>query len=202
MESFILDTNLFFNMEEGLNMGNKTEEVVINITTAIKKKKIPVFMPPRIVDEFLSFFEDKEQNFIKEFLSSIVIKTPDINKLTLPAQLFYQIVGDIRERSYRGLRIGEEEIVQAGRATIGKSVLNKKDFEITIGKAIKSFRDRYRQATRFGFLDSLADLDLIVLTKELDGCLVSTDEGVVKWGRGFGVKEIPAAAFGSKLAEL
>ena len=38
-----------------------------------------------------------------------------------------------------------------------------------------------------------------VLAKELDAFLVSTDEGVVSWGREFGVKEMEASLFGQKL---
>ena len=72
---------------------------------------------------------------------------------------------------------------------LNKNNLSTKDFQIQIGSVIKKFRERYRQATRFSFLDSLADLDLIVLTKEIDGNLVSSDEGVILWGRKFGVKE-------------
>ena len=63
MDTYILDTNLFFNMEAGLNLGQKTEEVVKNLTTAAKKlqetKEATFLLPPRVVDEFLSFFEDK-----------------------------------------------------------------------------------------------------------------------------------------------
>ena len=81
----------------------------------------------------------------------------------------------------------------------GKTDLSKKDFEISIGEVVKKFRDRYRQATRFGFLDSLADLDIIMLSQELEGTLVSTDEGVLHWGRVFGVKEMPASVFGQLL---
>jgi RNA ligase partner protein len=119
--------------------------------------------------------------------------------MTIPASVFYQLVEDIRFRSYRGLSVGEEEIQKAGREMMGKADLDKKNFQITIGSIIKTFRDRYRQATRTGFLDSVADLDLIMLTKELDGYLVSTDEGVIKWGRTFGVKEITAPVFGEKM---
>lgn len=205
MDRYILDTNLFFNMEEGIGLGKKTEEVTKNITLAAKQMKkqgaAEFFMPPKVVEEYLSFFENKEQPFIKEFLSQITIKSPDINKLQIGGDVFYQLIEDVRERRYRGLRIGEEEIVRAAETTIGKEGLSKKDFQILSGKVIKNFRERYRQATRFGFLDSLADLDLIMLTKEVDGFLVSSDEGVIKWGRVFGAKEMPAGVFGAKMGE-
>lgn len=206
MDKYILDANLFFNMESGLDLGEKTEEVVRRLTEMAKKlkaeKKAEFYLPPRVVDEFLSFFENEEQQFLKDFLSSIIIKSPDAGKMTFPAAIFYEIVSDIRQRSYRGLNIGEEEIGRAGKAMLGKKDLATKDFQIQIGVVIKKFRERYRQATRFGFLDSVADLDLIVLTKELDGSLVSSDEGVIRWGRLFGVKETPVGAWKKRLDDL
>ena len=199
MEKYVLDTNVFFNMEPGLGLGKKTEEVVVAVTKIgkdIKKeKKGELLMPPRAIDEFLSFFKDKEQEFITDFLSVITIKSPDISKMQFSSGVFYKIVQDIRNRSYRGLNIGEEEIQSAGKKLMGKKDLKKQEFEMEIGGVIKSFRERYRKATRFGFLDSLADLDVIVLAKEQDAFLVSSDEGVLKWAKLFGVKEMPAAAW-------
>jgi len=206
MDNFVLDTNLFFNMEAGLGFGKKTEEVTINLTKTIKalkkEKKADFFMPPRAIDEYLSFFEDKDQLFIKEFLSAITVKSPDISQVSFPASVFYQLIDDIRHRSYRGLNIAEEEIEAAVKELAGETPSSKKEFQIAIGKFIKGFRERYRQATRAGFLDSVTDLDLIVLAKELDGLLVSTDEGVISWGRIFGVKEMPGAAFRRRLEVL
>lgn len=206
MEKYILDTNIFFNMEEGTELGKKTEEVVKNISILAKslkqEKKGELFMPPRAIDEFLSFFEDKNQGFIKEFLASITIKSPYIEALEITNQAFYLLVEDVRQRNLRGLNIAEEEINNAGRLLMGKNNLSQKGFQIQIGNVVKKFRERYRNATRTGFLDSLADLDCIVLTKEQDGVLISTDEGVLKWARVFGVREMPAAAWKKQMSEV
>ena len=206
MENFILDTNLFFNIGAGLEMGKTTEAIVVKLTEIIKKfkknQRANFYMPPRIVDEFLSFFEDKNQEFIKNFLSVINIKSPSPSNIDFSSQIFYRLVEDIRNRSYRGLSIAEEEIVRAGEAMIGKKTESKKDFQIAIGKFIKNFRDRYRNATRTGFLDSVADLDLIVLSKEIDGFLVTSDEGVLSWGRIFGIREMPSSVFQKRLEDL
>lgn len=206
MENFILDTNLFFNIGAGLGMGKTTEEIVVNLTEIIKKlkknSKASFYMPPRIVDEFLSFFENKEQVFIKDFLSTVNVQSPNASKIDFSSNIFYKLVEDIRNRSYRGLNIAEEEIVRAGEMTSNKKFESKKDFQIAIGKFIKNFRDRYRNATRTGFLDSVADLDLIVLSKEVDGFLVTSDEGVLTWGRTFGIKEMPASIFQKRLEDL
>ena len=92
MEKYILDTNLFFNMEEGVDLGRKTEEVVKNVyqTAKIlkKEKKGELFMPPRAVDEFLSFFENKTQPLLKDFLASITIKSPEVGRAEIPNQAF------------------------------------------------------------------------------------------------------------------
>jgi RNA ligase partner protein len=206
MENFILDTNLFFNIGAGLEMGKTTQEIVVKLTEIIKKlkknSKAVFYMPPKIVDEFLSFFEDKNQEFIKDFLSNINIKSPNPSETDFSSKIFYQLVEDIRNRSYRGLNIAEEEIIKAGEMTSNKKFESKKDFQIAIGKFIKNFRDRYRNATRTGFLDSVADLDLIVLSKEVDGFLVTSDEGVLSWGRIFGIKEMPASIFRKRLEGL
>lgn len=203
MERFILDTNLFFNMESGLGIGTKTEEVVVLVTKGIKRLKsqgqIEYYMTPKIIDEFLSFFENKNQLFIHDFMSTLITKSPDLHSLSLPAYITGQIIDEVRNRAYRGQNAAEEEILQAGKEMSGETALDKKEFEIKIGSVIKRFRARYRQATRFGFIDSIADFELIMLARELDGFLVSSDEGVIKWARIFGVKEMSAPLFGKKL---
>ncbi|MBI3619816.1 RNA ligase partner protein [Candidatus Roizmanbacteria bacterium] len=203
MKKYILDANLFFNLETSLGMGEKTEAVIKTFAKYAKELRnqnlAEFFMPPKVVEEFLSFFENKDQAFLQEFLASVTVKSPDHLRSQFPAQVFYQLVDDIRQRSLRGLRLGEEEIELAARSFSGKSPLPTKEFQIAVGDHIKKFRQRYRRATRFGFLDSLADLDLIVLAKEQDGFLASADEGVIYWGRAFGVKE---ARLGSLRREL
>jgi len=194
MDTYILDTNLFFNMQAGLNFGKSTDEVIKNMTLC--GKKVELFMPPRIVEEFLSFFENKEQENIKKLLAVITVKSPVIESFQFPASIFYTLVEDIRNRSYRGLRVGEEESEQAGKSLMNAGLLSKMDFQKRVGQQIKGFRDRYRQATRVGFLDSVADLDIIVLAKETNGTVVSTDEGLLKWSRLFGVKEMSPSVFG------
>lgn len=190
-------------MEAGIGLGTKTEEVVDAITRGIirhkEAKTAEFYMPPRIVEEFLSFFENKEQKFIKNLLSIITVKSPQIHRDQIPAAIFYELVEDIRVRSYRGLSIGEENLKQMAKLMDGKKSESKKEFEMVSGPVIKNFRERYRQATRFGFLDSVADLDLIMLAREQNAAIVSTDEGVIKWGRIFGVKEILPSVFGKLL---
>ncbi|MCL4375136.1 RNA ligase partner protein [Patescibacteria group bacterium] len=202
MDSYVLDTNLFFNMEAGLGLGKKAEEVLVNLTAIIKRlsgQPTRFYMPPRVVDELVGFFAGKDQTAVKQFLAVVNIKSPDNHNLQVGAAVFARLIDDVRSRHYRGMLVAEEAVVQAGKTMVGKDKLDKKQFEMTLGPVVKKFRQRYRQATRFGFIDSLADLDLILLAKELDAFLVSSDEGVLRWGRWFGIRETPVSVFASRL---
>lgn len=204
MEKFVIDTNFFINLEIKSGFGKNAQEIVSSFTDLAvplkQQKKAEFFMPPRIIEEFLGFFNN--QDFVKDFLKIITIKSPERLKLQFPADVFYTLVDEIRERSYRGLRIAEEAVNSAGHTMMGKINIHKMEFEKTIGESVKTLREKYRQATRFNFLDSVADLDLIVLAKEQEGFLISSDEGVMRWGRKFGVKEIMPQAFKDRLISL
>lgn len=204
MDHFVLDTNLFFNMEAGISLGKTTEDVMKHIVGLAKKAATDgtgaFYMPPRIADEIRGFFDDPQAAILTELFAVVTIKAPDIAKIDFPAHVFYRLVDDVRGRSYRGLQIAEEEVEKTAWQMMGKETLPKIHFQKTIGPIVKNLRLRYRNATRNGFLDSVADLDLIVLAKELDGSVVTADEGVLIWARYFGVKEMPAHALAKKVA--
>jgi len=205
MEKYVLDTNLFFNMEPGLDLGEKSLEVIKTVTSGIlklkSKGKAAFLMPPSVVKELRSFFEE-EPSTLKSFLAEIVVKSPNINQTTFPANVFYALVDEIKERILKGKIASEDELYKAVSSLAPVELKSKKEIQMKIGSFTKSLRERYRQATRTGFLDSIADLDLIVLAKEEDAYLVSTDEGVILWGRKFGVKEMDPIVFGKKLKGL
>lgn len=204
MQKYVLDTNVFFNMEAGLGLGKSTKEVMQRLDSTVKEAngKLVLYMPPRIVEELLTFFENKEEPFVRSFLSKVVVQSPRPMELQFSATAFYELVEEVRKRSYRGLNIGEEEIERAAQTFMNTETLDKKTFQISVGEYIKKFRERYRNATRTGFLDSVADLDLIVLAYQLEAPLISTDEGVIYWARKFGVQEVPLSLWKKQLDDL
>lgn len=205
MTRYILDTNFFFNLEIKSGFGKNATEVITNFTELAQKikkaKKAEFYMPPRILDEFLTFVEKKDAH-IEDFLNLVVIKSPDVSQIAFPAAVFYQLVDEIRDRSYKGLRIAEELVDTGAKKMQGATDLSHMEYQKTIGEIVTKLRERYRQATRFNFLDSVADLDVIALARELEGVVVSSDEGVLRWGRIFGVKEVPADLLRSQLMSL
>jgi RNA ligase partner protein len=188
-------------MEIKSGFGVTSKEIATNLTQIVKdlKGKVEIYMPPSIILEMDSFFLN--QSFYKELLGVIIIKSPDISKVEFPASIFYKMVEEIRERSYRGLKIAEESVETGTKKGMNIESSDRRVFQESVGEVIKNLRERYRQATRFNFLDSVADLDLIVLAKELDASLVSSDEGVTRWGRIFGIKEVLPHSFQQVLSQ-
>lgn len=205
MNTYILDTNVFFNMVAGFELGTNTETVAEKIATAGQKLKQNgggLYISPRIREEILSFFENQDQPFIRTLMASVIVKSPDISRLTIPAGVFYELVEDIRFRNLRGVAIAEEELLKVPQMHLDPSVLSKKDMQLALQPVIHKLRERYRNATRFGFLDSLGDLDIIMLGLELNAPIVTTDEGLLHWGRKFGVVEISPSGFGEAILGL
>lgn len=202
MDIYVLDTNLFFNMQANMGLGEKTEQVVVAMTKAIQKSKsshASFYMPPSIVEEIKSFFEDPQQTFLTDFFCEIIVKSPSMQEINLSAAVIGEIIQETRARASKGMKVGEEEIIHACEMFMGKEALGKKEFQMTTGQIITKYRERFRNATRTGFIDSIGDFELIMLAKELNGTLISTDEGVISWGRKFGVKEMAPSVFGKKI---
>lgn len=188
--AFVLDTNLLFNLEADSGLGKNPKEIMLALyeyALKVGPEGLHFYMPPAIVDEIATFVPEGDDAF-KKILSVVSVKSPDISQINFSAQVFYTLVDEIRNRSYRGLNVAEEELHNASRAVMGRE-LHTIEYQKEIGQHVTKLRDRYRNATRVKFLDSVADLDVIVLAKEVDGSVVTSDEGIMIWARLFGVKE-------------
>lgn len=205
INTFILDTNLFFNLQSGLTWGKTSEEVIREFTMFSSKltsaSKATFYMTPGIVDEFKGFF-DGEPDYVRAFLSTITITSPDLTKNSVGATIMREFVEEARTRAYRGMKVAEEEIDAAAKNMMGKEKLSQIEYQKQIGQVVTKFRERFRHATRFNFIDSSSDFDLILLARQVDGALVSADEGVTRWGRLMGVTEISPSQLRSSLEAL
>jgi len=196
---YCLDTNILFTFQKGVGLGENPEQVIQKLI-AVASKKTATFCLPQKIDEEVRAMLDKElEKLWLEFLSHVAVKTPKIYTHSISAGLLYEFVNDYRKRAYDGLKVAEDIVAQVAKNT--KSTENRVEFEKSLQPHKESLRLRYRNATRTGTIDSVADLDLILLSVEEDAALVSADEGVVVWGRKFGAKEIDLAVFGQKIRE-
>jgi len=116
------------------------------------------------------------------FEAVVRIRSPRKGSLMLPGEVLYEFIEEVRSRIDRGLRIAEESTKMASQATEAGDV----------GRLVNRLRDRYREALRQGILDSREDVDVLLLAYELDGVLVSGDEGMRKWADKVGIQIINA----------
>jgi hypothetical protein len=91
------------------------------------------------------------------------------------------LIAETGKRLYRGLRVAEEFVKNLSSAPLSTEA---------VGLRVTQLREKYRRATREGFIDSTIDLGLIFLAKEKEAILVSSDNGLLTWARNFGCQEL------------
>lgn len=172
IRNIVLDTSLFVNPDVRLSLGNTpTEALEAFLSMATQIHILEFYMPPSIFEELLHFV-DKEK-ISGDLLLSLHQKPPKKHELTCPAFLLYELIEDIRERVNKGMRIAEKAV---------RSAENKKSDEI-----IQDMRRKYREALREGIIDSKEDVDLLLLSMELNAMLITADQGLIKWAEKLGV---------------
>ena len=85
---------------------------------------------------------------------------------------------------------------------MGQPPQSRMEWQKSLQQPKETMRARYRNATRTGYLDSLADLQLILLAVEQGATLVTEDEGVRTWGRLLGATEMTGAVFGKSITQV
>lgn len=175
---YVVDTSLFVNPYSRKHFGATPGKAVKKFISMVKKtENISFYMPPSVFKELGNFVEKK---YIEELEIQVKKKAPNTFAIYLPAAVFYDFIDDVRIRINKGLRLAEE---------FAKD--NRPDNE----DKLKKLRDKYRSAMRTGILDSKEDFELVLLAKELEGTLVTSDEGVLKFANKTGCEWIKADKF-------
>lgn len=172
----VLDTSLFTNPDTGSQFGPTTPAAVQSFVDLARRlpQKLRCVMPPSIFDELRKFMEPDE--IPRDFEYVIALKAPNRYNVLVPGFLLYELIDDIRLRIDRGLRVAEKAVRNARPANVDAT--------------INRLRSEYRDALRAGLLDSREDVDLILLARELDAAVVSSDRGVVTWAERLGIRLI------------
>ncbi len=169
----VLDTSLFVNPDVRRSFGpNPTAALENFLGLASQATAFEFYMPPSIFNELKNFIEPEK--IPGELFVYLHQKSPKKFELTTPAYLLYELVEDIRERVNRGLRLAE----RAARNPEGRGV----------DEIVQDLRRKYREALREGIIDSKEDVDLVLLAMELNGLLVSADQGIIKWADKLGIR--------------
>ena len=179
LEKFILDTSIFTNQYVFEQFGKDFPGAIKLFASLAFHSRAEFYMPTAVYDELRTMRELGQA--AADFERAVKIRSPRRLNLPIPSELLYEFIEEVRMRIDRGLRIAEEWTRRAGA-----------EGEADMGLYINKLRERYREAMRRGLIDSKEDADLFLLAYELDGTLVSADEGLKKWADKAGVKLINA----------
>ena len=207
-QRFVLDTTAItdagLRVKEGYeSICESAQEILDLIAKARLKLNISCYIPyPTVYTELVSFLKRHkcdEEVFIK-LDTWLVKKTPNRYEVKIPAMIFYEYVSTMRQKINKGRKIAEEFIWESSAIAV-KYAENREELEKEVGNLISKFRDKYRNALRQGILDSAPDLDVLLLAKELEAGVVSSDQGIRKWSERLGLRFVEASKFPRMLKE-
>lgn len=178
MRRFVLDTSIFTNPHVFNQFGEDPAEGLHTFLTLALRCPAEFYMPLSVYDEFRTMRDLEE--FAADFETVVWIRSPRRFSLTIPSDVLYEFIYEVRRRIDRGLRIAEEHTKRAGAATDMPPEL------------ITQLRERFREAMRKGLVDSREDVDAVLLALELDAELASADEGMRNLGNRMGIKLVTA----------
>ena len=175
---FVLDTSIFINPDAQKHFGTNSREAIDNFLKTAKAHKLEIYMPASIFRELGHFVEE---NILKGFKRNAVIRGPDLHNTQVPAAIFHSFIHDLRGRINQGLRIAEKAIKSEN-----------------IPDNIRRIREHYRGALRTGIIDSVEDLDVVLMAKEVGGSIISADEGIAKMAESLGIETLSAEDFAGR----
>lgn len=188
MNRFVLDTSLFTNPDVFRSFGADAQEAIRVFSRLARNTGRDFFMPGSVYEE-LGKIKDLSE-VAADFEAVVRLRSPRKHALTIPGTLLYELIEEVRYRIDHGLRIAEEAAKEAARSLDDP------------GKLINRLRGRYREALRQGILDSKEDVDVLLLSFELDATLVCADEGLRKWADKVGIEVVHPLNFRAILEKL
>ena len=182
MEVFVLDTSVFTNPDVYTQFERDQIGAIENFISLASHSRAQFYIPTSVYEELNKMVE--LGSLKPKFELAVRIRSPRRFNLMVPAEFLYEFIEEVRYRINKGLRIAEEHTKEAGK-------LSEED----VGRLISKLREKYREALRTGIIDSKEDLDVLLLAYELDGILVSGDEGLRNWADKVGIKLIDPRSF-------
>ncbi len=203
-QRFVLDTTAITDAgmrekESYTSICESANEILDLIALARLKLDISCYIPyPSVYSELSSFLRRNEcdENTFVKLDTWLVKKTPNRYEVKIPAAIFYEYIISVRQKINRSRRLAEDFILESSAISRASEKL-----EEDIGNLISKFRDRFRTVMRQGLLDSAPDLDVLLLAKELEAGVVSSDIGIKKWSEKLGLRFVEASKFPRMLRE-
>jgi hypothetical protein len=215
-QRFVLDTSALTDVQAREGTGVQSLDTYIAsmldvVAEARLQLGISCYIPyPSVYNEMRDFARNNgcgEQTLAK-IDTWLVKKTPDRYEVKIPSKIFYEYVEHMRSRINKGMSIAEDAIWEAATVClfINTEAKSRKEIEAeiereVIGSLINKFREKYRTTMRYGILDSAPDIDVLLLSKELDAAVVASDIGIRRWSEQLGLRFVDAKVFPLMLKE-
>ena len=181
---FVIDTSLFVNPHAREKFGKDPTEAVRGFIALVDGLDVHFYMPPSVFGELKNFVKSDAMEELELVLNK---RAPNVYGIFLPAAVLYEFIEDMRGRINKGLRLAEDFA---------------KDNQPDNDEKLRKLREKYRDVMRAEIIDSKEDFELVLLAKELDATLVSSDEGAIKFANQIGCTWINASKFHSILNKI
>jgi len=201
---YVLDTSAITDPRlRGVLGAKDIDEAIRRLAELIAEARLShgleVYMPPSVYEEARRYLLSNGVTIrsFEELATWITIKPPARHEIRIPASVVRDYVEEIRNRITKGLRVAEEHVRRAFEigGMYPQDTVSREERGEKLGTLIRGLRERYRQATRHGVLDSVEDLDAVLLAVELQAILVSNDEGARRFAETLGVVSIDPLRF-------
>lgn len=203
-EAYVVDTSAFTDprLREKLGtstLGETIEVIAELLARARARLGLELYIPPTTAQELRRFLlrNDVSRDIVDKVISVLTIRSPDLYGIKLPAIILSNWIKELRTRITKGLRVAEDMVRKTIRR--GYEARAENELDEILAESIHDLREKYREATRKGIVDTDVDLDIIILALELGAEVVTNDEGIMKMCRELGVRYIDPISFINRL---
>ena len=188
-EKYVLDTSAFLTnyIRDNESMGSAVKGLLEKFETAKREQNIEFYMAPSTFAELREILNsnDVEDETLEMLEAWVMKKSPSRYEISVPGEVVADFIEDMRDRVNKGLRDAEKAIRE-----VEETEEPEKEHYTSEDVVISDLRDKYKETMRKGILDSREDLDMLLLSREIDGTLVTEDKGVINWAQDFGVSYV------------
>lgn len=194
---YVLDTSAFLTnyIRDDESLESAVKGLLETIEEATRGENIEFYMPPSTFAELRKILNsnDVDDEVIDSLEAWVTKKSPSRYEISVPGEVVAKFIEDMRDRVNKGLRDAEKAI-----RDVEDTEEPDKQHYTSEDVVVSDLRDKYKETMRKGILDSREDLDMLLLSREIDATLVTEDRGVINWAEDFGVSYIK----GRKLPEV
>lgn len=179
----MVDTSLFTNPVCSQLFSQGRVEAFHNILKRVDELKCEIFMTDGAWEELMGFIPWAQMDHT--LAARLRLLSPDLDKAKLPALLVKELVSEFRARGDQALKYACKAVSSAYN-TAPKP--RPQSGPHPVSDHITRLRENVRHHLREGFIDSVTDLETLMLARQLSARLVTGDEGMKRWARRLGIE--------------